>query len=54
MIYVLTYCVFMSSSGQSCKDLESYKTLDACIFEANEYEKTDRTKGVYICEGRMR
>lgn len=54
MIYVLTYCVFMSSNGESCNDIATYKTLDACIFEASEYEKTDKTKNVYRCEGRTR
>lgn len=52
MIYVLTYCIFMSSSGESCNDMATYKTLDACISDAESYEKENKTKHVYRCEGR--
>lgn len=54
MMYVLTYCLFLSSSGESCNDIATFKTLDACIAEATEYEKTNRTKSFYRCEGRTR
>lgn len=53
MIYVLTYCIFLSSSGESCDEISTYKTLDACISDAESYEKENRTKSFYRCEGRI-
>ena len=54
MTYVLMLCVFMSSSGESCDDVATYKTLDACIEEANRRKPSEGHNEIYKCEGRQR
>jgi len=52
--YVLMLCVFMSSGGESCDDVATYQTLDACITEANRRKKDEGYNEIYKCEGRKR
>ena len=54
MTYVLMLCVFMSSSGESCDYVATYKTLDACIEEANKHKRDENYNEIYKCEGRRR
>jgi len=50
MFLLIVY--FCPPAEKSCNDIATFKTLDACIAEATEYEKTNRTKSFYRCEGR--
>ena len=54
MIFVLMLCTFMSSSGESCDDVMTYSTLDACIEEANKHKKEENFNEIYKCEGRKK
>jgi len=54
MVFILTLCVFMSSSGESCDYVATYKTLDACIEEANRRKPSEGHNEIYKCEGRQR
>ncbi len=54
MTYVLMFCVFMSSSGESCTDIARYPTIDACVDEANNRIKREGPNENYKCEGRKR
>ena len=51
MIYVLTYCIFMSSSGESCDDVKSYPTMAACQ-EALNHHVPHGSMDSYKCEAR--
>jgi hypothetical protein len=40
------------SAGESCTDFLRYKTLDACVTEANRRKPTEKHNEIYKCEGR--
>lgn len=54
MIYVLMLCTFMSSSGESCDDIATFTTIDACVTEANRHKAEENFNELYKCEGRRK
>jgi hypothetical protein len=54
MTYVLSLCVFMSTSGWSCTDIQEFPTIDACIEEADKRKGKEKRNEMYQCEGRTK
>ena len=52
MIYVLMSCVFMSSSGESCNDIQKYPTMETCQAEADKHPNNHFE--YYKCEARKK